>query len=177
MNLAKRSDAAEPRQAAAASGSGKPNPFGAAAPRDESAYQAKREAEKPAAKPAEKEVQQERKPRSNPFGDATPTEIKEIEVKTSAASDKKAGAQGEGEDAKPAEKPAEKKPEGRDWGAARNSDNKSSQAPKKVAPKAEAPKAKAAAPPAQKTKAKTKAPANAFDLLQGESGSDEEDEE
>merc|ERR1711957_860049 len=98
-------------------------------------------------------------------GDATPTEIKEIEVKTSAASDKKAGAQGEGEDAKPAEKPAEKKPEGRDWGAARNSDNKSSQAPKKVAPKAEAPKAK------------TKAPANAFDLLQGESGSDEEDEE
>merc|ERR1711957_966729 len=97
-------------------------------------------------------------------GDATPTEIKEIEVKTSAASDKKAGAQGEGEDAKPAEKPAEKKPEGRDWGAARNSDNKSSQAPKK-----EAPKAKAAAPPAQKAKAKTKAPANAFDLLQGES--------
>merc|ERR1712166_1439967 len=109
-------------------------------------------------------------------GDATWAEIKEIEVKTSAASDKKAGAQGEGEDDKAAEKPAAK-PEGRDWGAARNSDNKSSQAPKKVAPKAEAPKAKAAAPPAQKTKAKTKAPANAFDLLQGESGSDEEDEE
>ena len=129
------------------------------------AYQAKREADKVVAPVAKEEVKQERKPRSNPFGDAKPTEIKEIEVKTSAATDKKPGAKGEGEDEKPAEKPAEKE---HGMNQAR---------PKKEAPKEEAPKAKAAASAPKAAKAKTKAPANAFDLLQGESGSDEEDEE